>query len=36
MDEYIDKNAAVDEGYLADWYIHSLVEYNDEKLNEPR
>lgn len=36
MTEYLDKNTAVDEGYLADWYIHSLVEYNDEKLNEPR
>ena len=34
--EYIDKNEAVGEGYLADWYIHSVAEYDDEKLNEPR
>ena len=34
--EYIDKNEAVGEGYLADWYIHSVAEYGDEKLNEPR
>lgn len=34
--DYIDKNKAVDEGYLADWYIHSVAEYNDENLNEPR
>lgn len=36
MSEYIDKNEAVDEGYLADWYIHSVAEYADEKRNEPR
>lgn len=36
MSEYIDKNEAVGEGYLADWYIHSVAEYDDEKLNEPR
>lgn len=36
MAEYIDKNTAVDEGYLADWYINSVAEYNDERLNEPR
>lgn len=36
MSEYIDKNEAVGEGYLADWYIHSVAEYGDEKLNEPR
>ena len=36
MDEYIDKNEAVDEGYLVDWYINSVAEYGDEKLNEPR
>ncbi len=36
MSEYIDKNEAVGEGYLADWYIHSVAEYADEKLNEPR
>ena len=36
MAEYIDKSTAVDEGYLFDWYIFSLPEYNDEKLNEPR
>lgn len=34
--DYIDKNKAVDEGYLVDWYIRSVAEYNDEKLNEPR
>lgn len=36
MSEYIDKSEAVGEGYLADWYIHSVAEYGDEKLNEPR
>lgn len=36
MSEYIDKSEAVGEGYLADWYIHSVAEYDDEKLNEPR
>lgn len=36
MAEYIDKSTEVDEGYLIDWYINSLAEYNDEKLNEPR
>jgi hypothetical protein len=36
VSEYIDKNEAVGEGYLADWYIHSVAEYDDEKLNEPR
>lgn len=36
MSEYIDKNEAVGEVYLADWYIHSVAEYDDEKLNEPR
>lgn len=25
MSEYIDKDAAVDEGYLQDWYINSVV-----------
>ena len=25
MSEYIDKDAAVDEGYLQDWYISSVV-----------
>lgn len=25
MSEYIDKNEAVDEGYLQDWYINSVV-----------
>lgn len=36
MSEYIDKNEAVGEGYLVDWYINSVAEYDDEKLNEPR
>ena len=36
MDEYIDKNEAVDEGYLVDWYINSVAEYGDEKLDERR
>ena len=26
MSEYIDKDAAVDEGYLQDWYISSVSE----------
>ena len=26
MSEYIDKNEAVDEGYLQDWYISSVSE----------
>ena len=36
MGEYIDKSAEVHEGYLTDWYIESVAEYADEKLNEPR
>lgn len=36
MAEYIDKSAEVHEGYLTDWYINSVAEYADEKLNEPR
>ena len=36
MAEYIDKSEEVLEGYLVDWYINSVAEYNDEKLNEPR
>lgn len=36
MSKYIDKSEAVGEGYLQDWYIHSIAEYGDEKLNEPR
>lgn len=36
MAEYLDKSEAVDEGYLTDWYICSVGEYNDVKLNEPR
>lgn len=36
MSEYIDKSEAVDEGYLIDWYINSVAEYDNEKLNEPR
>ena len=36
MAEYIDKSAEVHEGYLTDWYIESVAEYNDERLNEPR
>lgn len=36
MAEYLDNSKAVDKGYLTDWYISSVGEYNDEKLNEPR
>ncbi len=36
MAEYIDKSAEVYSGYLTDWYINSVAEYDDEKLNEPR
>lgn len=36
MAEYLDKSTAVDEGHLIDWYINSVAEYDDEKLNEPR
>ena len=36
MAEYIDKSEEVHYGYLIDWYINSVAEYSDEKLNEPR
>ena len=36
MAEYIDKSAEVHEGYLTNWFIESVAEYNDERLNEPR
>ena len=36
LDNCEDYLCAVGSGYLEDWYIHSLAEYADEKLNEPR
>ena len=36
MAEYIDKSADVGNSYLTDWYINSVAEYDEEKLNEPR
>lgn len=36
MAEYIDKSAEVGNGYLTNWYINSVAEYDEEKLNEPR
>lgn len=36
MTEYLAKSTAVDVGYLTEWFINSVAEYNEEKLNEPR